>query len=295
MPFSLGERADPRYPLEGHVMLRSLLVGIDGTDDGGAALAMGIDWARRFNASVTGIGIVDELGISVPEPALFAEAYYHQAPGSSRPGNRQRIEAALQQFARRCEEAGVAGRTLTAGGLACEQIIEEARNHDLTLLGQQTHFYDGWEDRCDETLHNVLSGSPHPVVVVPKARTGGEFVVVAFDGSAQAIRALEAFEATVLDRSREIHVVSVAIDRAGASRYADAAVESLRSRGIDASAHPVATLRPAAGPILDEVHRLNAGLIVMGTYGQPAVREFFIGSVTSAILKESDVPIFCFH
>ena len=59
--------------------------------------------------------------------------------------------------------------------------------------------------------------------------------------------------------------------------------------------HPVATIRTAAGVILDQVRRLNADLLVMGTYGQPIFREFFIGSVTATILKESHVPVFCFH
>ncbi len=283
------------YHSEGHAMLGSLLIGIDGTDDGGAALTMGIEWARRSHASVTGIGIVDEVGVIVPEPNLFAECFYDQPHAPARTGNRHRVEAALERFARSCDEAGVACRPLRAGGLAFEQILTEAPNHDLILFGQRTHFYDGWEDRCDETLHKVLIGSPRPVVVVPKAPAASGAVVVAYDGSIQASRALAAFEATVLDRSHEVHVVSVAIDRDVASRHAEAAVESLRSREIDALARPIATLRTAAAVILEEAHALTAGLLVMGTHGQPALREFLIGSVTSAILKESDVPIFCFH
>ncbi len=276
-------------------MIRSILIGIDGTDDGAAAMAMGIDLARRSQAEVTGIGVVDELGVLVPEPTLFTECFYHNTMTSARPSNRHRIEAALDLLARSCDGLGVACQTLRAGGLACEQIIEEARNHDLVLLGQQTHFYQGWEDRCDETLHNVLRGSPRPVVVVPKTPGEGESVVVAYDGSIQARHALAAFDSTILDHAREVHVVSVALDHPDASRHADTAVESLRSRGIEAHAHPVATVRTAAGVILDEVRRLNAGLIVMGTHGQPVLREFLIGSVTSTILKDSRVPVFCSH
>ena len=276
-------------------MLRSILIGIDGTEDGDAALAMGIDWARRSHASVTGIGIVDELGILVPEPSLFNESFYSHAVPASRSGNRHRVESALEKLARSCDGAGVSCRTLRAGGLACEQIIEEAPNHDLILLGRRTHFYDGWEDRCDETLDKVLRGSPRPVVVVPKGPLAGGSVVVAYDASIQAAHALEAFEATVLEPSQVVHVVSVALDLRDASRHADAAVASLLTRGIDAHARPVATVWPAAGVILDEARRLDAGLIVMGTHGKPIVREFLIGSMTSAVLEASQIPVFCFH
>ena len=41
--------------------------------------------------------------------------------------------------------------------------------------------------------------------------------------------------------------------------------------------------------------RLKAGLLVMGAYGQPVLREFFLGSVTRTILEESPVPLFLYH
>jgi nucleotide-binding universal stress UspA family protein len=34
---------------------------------------------------------------------------------------------------------------------------------------------------------------------------------------------------------------------------------------------------------------------VMGAYGQPALREFFLGSVTRRMLTECPVPLFLFH
>ena len=36
-------------------------------------------------------------------------------------------------------------------------------------------------------------------------------------------------------------------------------------------------------------------LIVMGVYGQPVLREFFLGSVTPRLLAESPVPLFLYH
>jgi len=36
-------------------------------------------------------------------------------------------------------------------------------------------------------------------------------------------------------------------------------------------------------------------MIVMGGYGQPVLREFFLGSVTRTLLAESPVPLFLYH
>ncbi len=33
----------------------------------------------------------------------------------------------------------------------------------------------------------------------------------------------------------------------------------------------------------------------MGAYGQPSLREFFLGSVTRRMLAECPVPLFLFH
>ena len=183
-------------------------------------------------------------------------------------------------------------KTLEDVGTPFVQILMEAQRYDLILLGQQTHFDYGREGEPDETLGKVLQDSPRPVVAVPKTLGGGESVVVAYDGSLQAARALYAFEASGLGDSRAVHVVSVASDYEDAARHADRAVGFLRLHGIEADPHPVDTSVPTAEVILQQGPLLEAGLLVMGAYGQPVLREFFLGSVTRTVLKESPVPVF---
>ena len=152
-----------------------------------------------------------------------------------------KIAQVLQQFARRCDEARVACRIVEDVGTPFVQILREAQCHDLILLGQRTHFSYGCEGCADETLGKVLQDSPRPVVAVPKTLGGGESVVVAYDGSLQAARALYAFEASGLDCSQTVHVVSIASDSKDAARHADRAVEFLRST---ASRPPPTRWRP---------------------------------------------------
>jgi nucleotide-binding universal stress UspA family protein len=47
--------------------------------------------------------------------------------------------------------------------------------------------------------------------------------------------------------------------------------------------------------ILEEVRQRNARLLVMGAYGHSTAREFLLGSITKAILKEIPVPVFLCH
>jgi nucleotide-binding universal stress UspA family protein len=278
-------------------MIRSLLIGLDGTEDSHAVLELGIGWAKRFDALAVGIAVVDEAGILSAEAARSAGGHHWHAAAAPPllSNSRYRVEQILQQFARRCDEAHVTCRTLEDVGTPFVQILREAQCYDLILLGQQTHFEYGREGEPDETLVKVLRDSPRPVVAVPKTLGAGEAVVVAYDGSLQAARALYTFEATGLGGSREVHVVSVARDYEDATQHAERAVAFLRFHGIEATSHPVDTSVPTAEVILRKVRYLEAGLLVMGAYGQPVLKEFFLGSVTRTVLKESPVPVFCSH
>jgi nucleotide-binding universal stress UspA family protein len=278
-------------------MIRSLLIGLDGSDDSNAVLELGIGWAKRFDALAVGLGIVDEPGILSAEAARFAGSHHWHAamPTPLLSDSRHKIAQVLQRFARRCDEARVACRTVEDVGTPFVQILWEAQCYDLILLGQRTHFSYGCEGAPDETLGKVLQDSPRPVVAVPKTLGGGESVVVAYDGSLQAARALYAFEASGLGCSQKVHVVSIASDSKDAARHAGRAVEFLRIHGIGATPHPVDTSVPPAEVILGKIHYLDASLLVMGAYGQPVLREFFLGSVTRTVLKESPVPVFCSH
>jgi nucleotide-binding universal stress UspA family protein len=276
-------------------MMKSLLIGLDISDESHSVLELGLRWAKRFDALAVGLGIVDEPGLLTTEAKLFETAYHRLETAYLVSNSRHQVERALRQIGRRCAEADVKCSALEDVGIPFVRILMEAQRRDIILLGQQSHFDYGRDDGPDETLSNVLRNSPRPVVVVPKTLREGESVVVAYDGSLQAARALYAFEASGLGGSRKVHVVSVAADNKEAARHADPAIEFLRLHAIEAIPHPVATSMATAEVILRKVHQLEAGLLVMGAYGQPVLREFFLGSVTRTVLKESPVPVFCSH
>lgn len=279
-------------------MLKSLLIGQDGSDDSRSALELGLRWAKRFNALAVGIAVVDEPGILTSKPVLLSGGRFWNTAEAATPliaESRRRADAVLEHFARSCEEAGVAGKTLEHVGTPFVQILMEAQRYDLIVLGQHTHFDYGRDGEGDATLSTVLQDSPRPVVAVPKDLGTGERVAVAYDGSLQASRALYAFETSGLGLEREVSVVSVSRGREAASQLADRAVEFLRLHGIEATPHPLDTSAPTAEAILGVVHDLEVGLLVMGAYGQRALREFFLGSVTRTVLAKSPAPVFLYH
>lgn len=56
-------------------MLRSILVGVDGSAYSVAAMELGIRWEQRFDALLVGLGVIDEP--TIPSPEAVPLFLYH--------------------------------------------------------------------------------------------------------------------------------------------------------------------------------------------------------------------------
>lgn len=276
-------------------MLKRILIGIDGTVAGQAAMSLGVQWADAHQAMVVGLGIVDKPGIAIAESSAFGEHSPPLVTDSALSDARLRVDEALVDLAHRCNTMGVACRTLMHVGEPSVGILRQASAADLLVMGRPAPSESGKPSRVREALEQVIKRSPRPVVAVPAGPIGGDPVIVAYDGSLQASRTLWAFAATGLGRSRTVHVLSVAASRDTMAPHVEQAMEFLLAHDINAEALVVESARPPAAAILEEAGRVKAGLIVMGTFGQSVVKEYLLGSVTRSVLTESPVPVFCFH
>jgi nucleotide-binding universal stress UspA family protein len=277
-------------------MLKSILLGLDGSPTCGAAVELGVQWAKHFNALLVGLGVVDEAAIRTPEAQPIGGGHYGRERDEELVQKaHRRVKQLLEQFATRCAEADISFNLLQDTGMPYEEILRESQRYDLVLFGHETHFRFGTVDRPDETLWNVLKHEPRPVVIAPRKLEPGSSVVVAYSGSPHANRALQAFQSSGLDLGEEVCVLSVGDDLAEATRQADRGVEFLRLHRIHAVTHALGPVDFVEQSVLEEVRRRGARLLVMGAYGHSTVREFLLGSITMAVLKESPVPVFLCH
>jgi nucleotide-binding universal stress UspA family protein len=284
-------------------MIRSILIGLDTPDHVGTLTEMGIRWGRRFDATLVGLAVVDEPGIRAIEPlgpvggTPGVNPVYYVGYENRMAEHQQTAERLLAEFAGCCSQAGVAHEEVTGVGSPHEVLEREAGTRDLILMAMRSHFcFTAQEDEADDgLLKRVLKDTPRPVVVVPDGPTPEGPVAIAYDGSFQAERVLAALETTGLVGAGPVHVISVDTDPAEATRHAERARHFLAQHRVEAVAHPLASAAPPAIAILEEARRLGAGLLVMGAYGQPVLREFFLGSVTRSILAACPIPIFLYH
>ena len=143
---------------------------------------------------------------------------------------------------------GVAHAEVKAVGSPHERIQEEAQTCDLILLTRGSHFrFIAGDDEGDLTLRKVLKDTPRPMVVVPKTAWPEGPVVIAYDGSLQAARALAAFEATGLGESGKIHVISVGSSAIATAECAERACKFLSHHKIDGGRARLVFIGPAGG------------------------------------------------
>ena len=276
-------------------MLRTILTVLDGSQADSAVVELGVEWAKRFQALMVGVGVIDEPGIHGPEELLVGKDYFRTLDQQLVDDLCRKAEQALGQAALCCAEAGVAFKPLEEVGRPVEVVREEAQRFDLILLSRAARLEFDGSEQAGALASRIMKDSPRPLVVVPESLRHGKSVVIAYDGSVPSARALAAFESAGLGRDRTIRILSIAVDGLTAARRADRAVEFLRAHDIRAEAHPVVSEESPALLIMRLAREWEAELIVAGAYGQPALREFFIGSTTRTLLQESPAPLFVYH
>lgn len=273
-------------------MLTSILIGLDGSAYSDVAVELGIRWAKRFNALLVGLGIVDEPTICQREAVpLGGASYKRERDEQLLADGRRKVEDFLERFGAQCAAAGVAYQEVEDVGLPYEEILRESHRYDLVLLGHETHFHFETSDRADQTLWHVLRSESRPVVIAPAELHPGKSVVVAYNESPQADRALQAFQTSGLDFDEEVHIICVDADEGKAAREAERAVEFLRPHGIRAVAVGRKPAGSVAQTILDEARARQARLLVMGACGHSRLREVLLGSVAKTVLRGSTVPV----
>lgn len=276
-------------------MLRGILVGLDGSPFSDAALALALRWARLKNALVAGQTVIERPGLNTAAiPA--GSGFFKLADDDKKLAEAKVVaDSLLEKFKARCAESGVVGRPAQEIGDPAWVIQVQAQRYDLIVLGLETYFRAMPGGGPCDTLDRVAHSPPRPVIAAPNALGEGNTAVIGFDGSLQASRTLAAYVASGLASVYENVVVTIDTEFEEATRIAERAVEYLGLHGLEVKPRPVETRLDPASILLDHANQMQAGLVVMGAFGHSPLREFFFGSTTRGVLKDSKVPVMLYH
>ncbi|WP_128478015.1 universal stress protein [Halorussus pelagicus] len=290
-------------------MYDTVVVPTDGSDHAERAAEHAFDLARRFDAAVHLVNVVDVQS----EGGLFSaggvdEAFIEQLEDRAR-----ETISDLEALADSDDDV----RTAVVHGKPSEGILDYAEESNADLVFMGTHGRTGLNRYVTGSVtERVLRLADVPVFTVQatdrSVADGYDDVLIPTDGSDCADVAVEHGLAVAERYDATVHAVSVvdiriAVGTSGdpsdamgetqildeleaqAQDAADGVAERAREAGLDAVT-AVEKGVPARG-LLDYADDSEVDLLTMGTHGRTGIDRYFLGSTTAKVVRTSEVPV----
>ncbi|MRR14826.1 MAG: universal stress protein [Deltaproteobacteria bacterium] len=275
-------------------MIKTILIPVDGSANSSTALDYGIYIAPKFEATITGLHVIDVFLIQGPMmtdiSATVGVTPYDGFSEAVETSLTEKADLLLKTFDGRCRTAGVPCATKKNIGKISDTIIEEAENADLILMAKKgEHFHLKEGGLIGSVAEIVIRRSGKPVMVIPEAFREIESMGLAYDGSAPARKALE-LSLTISEKAKwPITVLIINPDEAKAAELC-AQVEDAVQQGL-ADCEVVISSGKEKDDILKFIQEGSVELMVMGAYGHNRLREWLLGSTTAHIIHKSPIPV----
>lgn len=275
-------------------MFQNILLPTDGSDYSRTALEYGIYIAKRLDARLTGLHVID---IKVLQGPVLNDIC---SSASLSPGPEffsviekaleARADNILHEFRERCGKEGLPSEVKKATGIIDEEIVREGQAADLILLAQRGEHYPlSRSVLLGSTAEAVVRKAGKPVLVTPMTFLEIESMAVAYDGSPPADRALK-IAAELSDKARWPLTVLIVTDQAKLSADLSAKVEAaLDDYLIDKDT--IVLGGKEEKEILKYIDEGAVELMLMGTHGHSRFKELLLGSTTSHVVRKSRIPI----
>jgi nucleotide-binding universal stress UspA family protein len=275
-------------------VIKNVLVALDGSEHSRAAVEHALWFARRFDARLTGLHVLDIVSIE--------GSFLHDISGSlgfepyldfsskMREVLQERGRAMLEEFLERCREAGIVAETVMDVGIVANEICERARTADLVVIGHRGVNEKFSTGLLGATAESVTRKCPKPLLVCPMEWREIARPLLAYDGSVRSSTAMRAAAEFCASTRLPLVVLHVAKDQGAAERVLDEARRYLAPYGVEASFESVCG--PAPERIVGQLREGGYDLLFIGAYGHSRIVEMVLGSTTEYVLRNSPCPVF---
>lgn len=271
-------------------MIKSILVGLNGTENSNAAAEYALRLASETRAKLFALAVLDPTQVCPSESVPLGAGEFKRSRDAALLESAIELRSKiLDSFEQQAQAAGIAATTRAVDGDPAQVLCAHAQRVDLLIIGKKQQS-DETALSSHATLQTILHHTPRPVLCVPVGVKPRLPIMIAYDGSLPAARAVHTFAASGLHAGRPVHLLSCG---EYAAEIVEPCLEYLAAHGIQAEQH--LTTGTPAEQILHFADRLQAGLIVMGAYGQTRLHEFFFGSTTATVLQRTGVPLYLDH
>ena len=282
-------------------MIRRILVPVDNSPSSLAALHIASDIARLSHASLCGIYVADSrrfthlsLGTALASSIGLTAAIPSPLP----PDQLTKVQAEIEKetsiasghFYDNCHRARIRGQFESLAGLPHEAITTAARTVDLIVMGSSGAHVGIEFAETGSTIAAVLRETTRPTLVVPEGVSGEARILIAYDGTAPAERALRCgAELALITEIRDVHVIAVTFDDPSAALMRQSTSSYLQA--YDAEVTFVSKSGNPTTEILKYAHDIDASVLVMGAFHAGELTSAVFGSNTQSVLKSADLAV----
>ncbi len=290
----IGEPADAAVePARAWQGPRRIAVVIDGSEDSSSAWQSALKLAADHQARLSALCVFDP-ATAIPRQAISAGAISFKARGDKRPiiEARKRMADAVVAFEQACAALDVTPEITRLEGDCLAVLRERWTAFDLIVIGHGGRSNVPGAIR-KRTMYKMIRECPRPILLATdQVQDAEDRCVVAYNGTAQASRALHMFLLLGLARDRVLHIVTAHQDPARARAIAADAIGICEAHGHRAEAQVVRAGRTAMPAVVDKILGLRPTMLVMGAFGETALGKMVFGSATQMMLKRNRGPLF---
>lgn len=272
-------------------MIKRILVTTDGSESAEIGVRYAIAVAKKQEASLLILHVTDIKLLEGPFlrdlTASLGAAPYVNYQGSISMLLDERGKTALLHARKLCEKQGLECETSLQTGVVPRVICENAELVDMIVMGragEHNQFLDGL---IGSTTEAVVRRASVPVLVTGHDTPTNGDIVLAYDGSPQAKKALRVCADFATHNARKMRVLVVGGEEDAA--LLEETRNYLQNRDINVE-YTLRDGEPGA-EIVSFAADCNAGIIIMGAYGHNKLRELVLGSTTSHTINHAPCPV----
>lgn len=279
-------------------MIKRILVALDTDTDTPVATRYAAEIARRYDADVVGLAVVDTGHIEAAGRGGGVGSMYYaeKLKENLTEETRGRAQELIMQFEAAMQETGVPYSDVVEEGVPFQRIVEDMKYHDLLVVGREPHFFYGRPEEKTKTLAKVVKYAAAPTFVVGSSYQEVSRILITYDGSAASARTIQYFtHLKPFGTDVEIELLNVHEGEADESRLL------LQLMGAYLATHGFAVRQSSlsddetAERISRHAEQSAADVVVAGAHAVSALKRLAFGSTTARLLAACPTPLFLHH